>query len=185
MLSIRACFFQYRTKFRRRFWHNQVHVFLQASALHMPQELCELAGQDSTSEAAYALGPTGLDQVQFMLGAGPGEPLRPLAEVASGGESARLMLALKAAPAVVTNGDGQRIDNLTGNLETLRHGAIASYNCSCCQGLIMVLMSIIGIDIDVDIDMNIDIDHTKPLTLIIQSLLLISITKSVLLSHWS
>lgn len=89
---------------------------LQASALHMPQELCSSAGQES--EAAYTLAPTGLDQVQFMLGAGPGEPLRPLAEVASGGESARIMLALKAAPAVIMNEDEHTLDYLTGTLLT-------------------------------------------------------------------
>ena len=38
---------------------------------------------------------TGLDQVEFMMSANPGEPLRPLAKVASGGEAARIMLALK------------------------------------------------------------------------------------------
>lgn len=38
---------------------------------------------------------TGVDQVEFMMSANPGEPLRPLAKVASGGESARIMLALK------------------------------------------------------------------------------------------
>ena len=38
---------------------------------------------------------TGVDQVQFLVSANPGEPLRPLAKVASGGETARLMLALK------------------------------------------------------------------------------------------
>ncbi|MDX2163592.1 MAG: DNA repair protein RecN [bacterium] len=38
---------------------------------------------------------TGIDQVEFMMSANPGEPLRPLAKVASGGESARIMLALK------------------------------------------------------------------------------------------
>ena len=32
-----------------------------------------------------------------MLSANPGEPLRPLAKVASGGEAARIMLALKSA----------------------------------------------------------------------------------------
>lgn len=135
MQCIRACFSWYHTNSTPLFLPNQVHLLLQASALHMPQELCELAGQDSDSGAAYALGSTGLDQVQFMLGAGPGEPLRPLAEVASGGESARLMLALKAAPAVMTTGDGQRIDNLAGNLETPSHGTIALCNCSCCHDM--------------------------------------------------
>ena len=72
-----------------------------------------MAGQGPL-EADYALGPSGLDHVHFMLGAGPGEPLRPLAAVASGGESARIMLAVKAAPALMTNEPGQTQDNLTG-----------------------------------------------------------------------
>jgi DNA repair protein RecN (Recombination protein N) len=38
---------------------------------------------------------TGIDRVQFLVSANPGEPLKPLAKVASGGETARLMLALK------------------------------------------------------------------------------------------
>jgi DNA repair protein RecN (Recombination protein N) len=37
----------------------------------------------------------GIDHVEFMMSANPGEPLRPLAKVASGGETARIMLALK------------------------------------------------------------------------------------------
>ena len=37
----------------------------------------------------------GIDSVEFMMSANPGEPLRPLAKVASGGEAARIMLALK------------------------------------------------------------------------------------------
>lgn len=38
---------------------------------------------------------TGIDQVEFLITANPGEPLKPMARVASGGETARLMLALK------------------------------------------------------------------------------------------
>ena len=43
--------------------------------------------------------PTGADRVEFLLGANPGEPLRPLARIASGGEVSRLMLAIKSAMA--------------------------------------------------------------------------------------
>jgi len=39
--------------------------------------------------------PTGIDQLDFLLSANPGEPLRPLRETASGGELSRVMLALK------------------------------------------------------------------------------------------
>jgi DNA repair protein RecN (Recombination protein N) len=37
----------------------------------------------------------GIDNIEFLLSANPGEPLRPLAKIASGGEAARIMLALK------------------------------------------------------------------------------------------
>ena len=48
----------------------------------------------------YRAGEAGLDRVEFLLAPGPAEPLQPLRSVASGGESSRVMLALKAAPAV-------------------------------------------------------------------------------------
>jgi len=43
----------------------------------------------------YKFDYTGIDHVEFMMSANPGEPLRPLAKVASGGEAARIMLSLK------------------------------------------------------------------------------------------
>ncbi len=39
---------------------------------------------------------TGTDQVEFLISPNPGEPLKPLARIASGGEAARIMLAIKA-----------------------------------------------------------------------------------------
>jgi DNA repair protein RecN (Recombination protein N) len=39
---------------------------------------------------------TGVDHVEFLISANPGEPPRPLARIASGGELARFMLAVKA-----------------------------------------------------------------------------------------
>ncbi|MDH3359258.1 MAG: DNA repair protein RecN [Desulfobulbaceae bacterium] len=38
---------------------------------------------------------TGYDRLEFMFSANPGEPVKPLAKIASGGELSRLMLALK------------------------------------------------------------------------------------------
>ena len=48
-------------------------------------------------EGEGPFGPSGSEEVEFQLGANPGEPLRPLAQVASGGEAARVMLALRSA----------------------------------------------------------------------------------------
>ena len=45
----------------------------------------------------YAFDPTGLDRVEFLITANPGEDPKPLVKTASGGETSRLMLAMKTA----------------------------------------------------------------------------------------
>jgi DNA repair protein RecN (Recombination protein N) len=49
----------------------------------------------SRDEDSPLFSPTGLDQIEFLLSANPGEDLKPLVKVASGGELSRLLLALK------------------------------------------------------------------------------------------
>lgn len=49
----------------------------------------------------YVVGPTGADAVEFVASFNPGEALRPLERVASGGETSRFLLALKSALAEV------------------------------------------------------------------------------------
>ncbi len=43
---------------------------------------------------------TGIDRIEFLIAANPGEPLKPLVKVASGGETSRVMLALKTVLAL-------------------------------------------------------------------------------------
>ncbi|NLF24061.1 MAG: DNA repair protein RecN [Deltaproteobacteria bacterium] len=62
------------------------------------QELAELNLKDARMEVEFCegdFGPGGKDQVQFLVSTNKGEPLRPLKEVASGGELSRIMLVLK------------------------------------------------------------------------------------------
>jgi DNA repair protein RecN (Recombination protein N) len=47
-------------------------------------------------ERRWSFDRSGIDTVEFLLSPNPGEPLKPLARIASGGESARLLLALKS-----------------------------------------------------------------------------------------
>ena len=49
----------------------------------------------------------GVDDVEFMLSTNPGEPLKPLGDVASGGELSRIMLAIKSVMA-----DADEVDTL-------------------------------------------------------------------------
>lgn len=46
-------------------------------------------------EGAHAT-KNGIDEVEFMISTNPGEPLKPLSKVASGGELSRIMLAIKS-----------------------------------------------------------------------------------------
>ncbi|MCA3560411.1 MAG: DNA repair protein RecN [Aestuariivirga sp.] len=83
-------------------------------------------------------GSTGIDRVEFMVSANPGTPLAPLMKVASGGELARFMLALKvilaskgSAPTLifdeidtgvggaVADAIGARLARLASNLQVL------------------------------------------------------------------
>jgi DNA repair protein RecN (Recombination protein N) len=51
----------------------------------------------TTVEAEGNWSQTGIDQVVYMIATNPGEPLRPLEHIASGGELSRVMLALKVS----------------------------------------------------------------------------------------
>jgi DNA repair protein RecN (Recombination protein N) len=77
---------------------------------------------------------TGIDHVEFLISANPGEPLKPMAKVASGGETARLMLALKstlahadATPTLIFDeidqGIGGRVGAIVGQKLWLLTGA--------------------------------------------------------------
>lgn len=52
-------------------------------------------GDIAVGPDGWRLGPRGVDQVEFLFSANPGEEPRPLARIASGGELSRTMLALK------------------------------------------------------------------------------------------
>jgi DNA repair protein RecN (Recombination protein N) len=79
-------------------------------------------------------GPHGIDRIEFMVAANPGTPLAPLMKVASGGELARFMLALKvvlaakgSAPTLIfdeidTGVGGAVADAIGGRLKRLADG---------------------------------------------------------------
>ena len=64
------------------------------AALHIPHARFEAHIEPLPREELY---PRGLDRVEFLFTANPGEPLAPLAKVASGGELSRVLLAIRGA----------------------------------------------------------------------------------------
>ncbi len=80
----------------------------------------ELDGQRVAFDA------TGIDRAEFLVSPNPGEPLKPLAKIASGGETSRLMLAMKSVLSTADNtptlifdeidqGIGGRTGGIVGN----------------------------------------------------------------------
>ena len=64
----------------------------------MLEHLADLAMEKARFEVAFLkpiVSAKGLDDVEFMFSANVGQPLKPLAEIASGGEMSRIMLAFK------------------------------------------------------------------------------------------
>ncbi|WP_017472269.1 DNA repair protein RecN [Amphibacillus jilinensis] len=71
-------------------------LYLEKAAFKAEISFKEGQGNDPVLNGTHvALGPTGIDQVRFLLSTNPGEPLKPLHKVASGGELSRIMLAMK------------------------------------------------------------------------------------------
>ena len=68
-------------------------------AAGITRELTDLgmaATKFEVSLEPQAVSAKGADRVEFLLSPNPGEPLRPLAKIASGGEMSRIMLAMKS-----------------------------------------------------------------------------------------
>ena len=68
-------------------------VEIELDNLNMKGSIFEI----SVKQNLDRISPDGIDDVAFLLSANPGEPLKPLDKVASGGEISRVMLALKTS----------------------------------------------------------------------------------------
>ncbi|MBE9154809.1 DNA repair protein RecN [Cyanobium sp. LEGE 06113] len=71
-------------------------------------------------------GEAGADRVQFLFSANPGQPLAPLAEVASGGEMSRFLLALKTCLAAADAHVTLLFDEIDSGVSGRVSGAMAS-----------------------------------------------------------
>ncbi len=67
--------------------------------LGMQQTVIEVAFEPNSGDKPIMPSPSGDDRIRFMISPNPGEPLKPMSKIASGGELSRLMLALKTIEA--------------------------------------------------------------------------------------
>ncbi len=115
---------------------------------NIQNELAELGMKGTTFEVQFEEKPTleqystmvngnGYDNVEFMLSANIGEPVKPLAKVISGGEMSRFMLAIKNITANIENISTMVFDEIdtgiSGNIAQMvakkLYGVSSQYQC--------------------------------------------------------
>ena len=93
--------------------------------LGMPNAVFRIDISDSKA------GPHGSDQISFMISANPGEPVKPIREIASGGELSRVMLALKTVLSKADSIQTQVFDEIDSGIG----GAVALSLAKCMRDL--------------------------------------------------
>jgi DNA repair protein RecN (Recombination protein N) len=111
----------------------------QLEELHLKGTRFKVSFSQGGKEADLAIGPEGMDRVEFLLAANVGEELKPLSKIASGGELSRIMLALKTILAKTTSVETVIFDEVDSGIsgataevvgEKLR--ALSSYHQVIC-----------------------------------------------------
>lgn len=75
-----------------------VRILTSLKVLGMPKTIFTVSVEPRIGESGKpSCGPHGLDRIAFLISPNPGEPVKPLSEIASGGEISRVMLAIKSA----------------------------------------------------------------------------------------
>jgi len=110
----------------------------QAAAVQLEQQLMDALRPMGLANVRFsaaiepaAPGEEGADAVQFLFSANPGQPLAPLAEVASGGEMSRFLLALKTCLAAAD----QHVTLLFDEIDTGVSGRVSGAMAALLQRL--------------------------------------------------
>lgn len=82
----------------------QIRVVGQLSQLSLPNVKFVVSIEPRKDQSGKtSCGAWGMDDIEFLMSMNPGEPLKPVKQIASGGEISRIMLALKSVLADVDN----------------------------------------------------------------------------------
>ncbi len=115
------------------------HLSMSEARFLVDLAMVEDAGGVPLDGKRYAYDGTGLDRVEFLIGPNPGEDPKPLAKTASGGETSRLMLAMKTAlsdvdpvPTLIFDEVDSGIGGRTGDVVGAKLGALAANHQVFC-----------------------------------------------------
>ena len=80
--------------------------------LGMPNARFQASVVPKQNEGQTTFGPYGAEEIEFLISANTGEPLKDLAKIASGGELSRVMLAIKTALLSDARRDDESVETL-------------------------------------------------------------------------
>ena len=127
-----------RLSLEKRLMHSAdlLHACRQKTAEELAQrivvELKELGMKEASFSVQFQKRPkerffsrNGYDEVEFLFSANKGEPLKPLAKIASGGESSRIMLAIKTILSVADDTPVLIFDEIDTGISGKAAGVVA------------------------------------------------------------
>ena len=108
--------------------------------LGMKNAVFEIKTDYDESDILQRLNPFGAENLEFMLSPNLGEPVKPLAKIASGGEMSRFMLAIKNVIAEIDNVDTLIFDEIDTGISGVIAGVVAKklYNISTKRQVIAI-----------------------------------------------
>lgn len=111
--------------------------------LDMPKVSFKISVEKQSEEHNYVFSPSGIDKVDFLVSTNVGEPEMPISKIASGGEMARIMLAIKSVMADKDSIDTLIFDEVDAGVsgKTARKIGIRLLNASTSAQVICVTHS--------------------------------------------
>ena len=111
--------------------------------LDMPKVSFKISVEKQTENNNYVFSPSGIDKVDFLVSTNVGEPEMPISKIASGGEMARIMLAIKSVMADKDSIDTLIFDEVDAGVsgKTARKIGIRLLNASTSAQVICVTHS--------------------------------------------
>lgn len=115
-------------------------MILELKDLDLEKATFEIAFDDINKDDSTLL-ETGLDQVEFMISLNEGEPVKPLSKVASGGERARFMFALKSIYATSNKLSMLVLDEIDIGISGKTAAKVASKMSSLAKSLQLIVIT--------------------------------------------
>ncbi|MBR5614886.1 MAG: DNA repair protein RecN [Clostridia bacterium] len=108
----------------------EAHIAEELTSLDMPKVRFSILIADKFENGSIYYGDNGRDNAEFMISTNPGEDLKPMSKIASGGELSRIMLAIKSVFSATDSIDTMIFDEIDTGVSGRAAQRIAEKICA-------------------------------------------------------